>query len=115
MSNMNWIPSDEEIKYYKALNQDKASNEEYYASMLPILLEKVNEDYCLSIEPESLPANVKLFLAKATQFYSGPTGLKSRSMGTVSYSFDFSNLPQSITDLLARYRKAKYHVFRRYE
>lgn len=112
---MNWVPSDEEITYYKGLNQDKASNGEYYRSVLPLLLEKVNEDYNQSFEHTSVPSNVKLFLAKATQFYSGFPGLKSRSMGTVSYSFDFSELPQSITGLLARYRKAKYHVFRRYE
>lgn len=112
---MNWIPSTEEITYYKGLNQDKASNEDYYKSMLPLLLEKVNEDYTQSFDHINLPANVKLFLAKATQFYSGSPGLKSRSMGTVSYSFDFSELPETITGLLVRYRKAKYHVFRRFE
>lgn len=112
---MQWVPTAEEIAYYKGLNQDKAANEDYYASMLPLLLEKVNEDCSQSFVPNNIPANVKIFLAKATQFYSGATGLKSRSMGTVSYSFDFNELPKSITDLLARYRKAKYHVFRRYE
>ena len=112
---MQWVPTTEEIAYYKGLNQDKATNGDYYASMLPLLLEKVNEDYNQSFEPFNIPANVKLFLAKATQFYSGAIGMKSRSMGTVSYSFDFNELPNSLTDLLERYRKAKFHVFQRYE
>lgn len=109
---MNWVPTPAEIQEFKTLNQDKSNNDEYYKVMLPILLDSVNEEYNQSFKPDNLPGAVKLFLAKATQFYAMNTGLKSRKMGTVSYSFDFSNLPTSITDLLNRYRKAKYHVFR---
>lgn len=109
---MNWTPTDEEIAEYKALNQDKSNDDAYYKVMLPILLESVNEEYNQSFKPDNLPGAVKLFLAKATQFYANNTGLKSRKMGTVSYSYDFSNLPSSISGLLDRYRKAKYHVFR---
>ena len=108
---MDWVPTPEELTYYKTLNHDSAANESYYQVMLPLLLEKVNEDYNQSFTPTNLPANVKLFLAKAVQFYGGAVGLKSRRMGTVSYAFDFSTLPSSIMDLLARYRKVKTHVF----
>lgn len=109
---MEWIPTPDEIAVFKALNQDKKANDDYYKVMLPILLESVNEEYNQCFEPGELPGAVKLFLAKAVQFYSGVgSGVKSRSMGTVSYDYDFTNLPSSVTVLLARYRKAKYHVF----
>lgn len=109
---MSWIPTEDEVAYYKTINQDKSANEDTYKVMLPLLLEKLNEDYDQSFSSPNLPANVKIFLAKATQFFTGNTGLKSRSMGTVSYSFDFQKLPSTITDLLARYRKVKVHVVR---
>ena len=108
---MPWIPTDEEVRQYKSLNQDKSANEDYYKVMLPIILESVNDEYNQCFEPSNLPGVVKLFLAKAIQFYSGAgSGVKSRSMGSVSYSYDFSNLPSTITSLLARYRKVKVHV-----
>lgn len=106
-----WTPTDEEVTYYKTLAQDKTPNEEYYKVMLPLLLDKVNEDYNQSFTSETAPANVKIFMAKATQFLGGNAGLKSRKMGSVSYSFNFSELPSYLTDLLVRYRKAKFHVF----
>ncbi|QCR33129.1 hypothetical protein [Lysinibacillus sp. SGAir0095] len=107
---MPWTPTAEEVEQFKTLNQDKSANEDYYKVMLPILLETVNDEYNQCFEPSNLPGAVKLFLAKATQFYSMNSGLKSRSMGSVSYDFDFANLPSSITSLLTRYRKVKVHV-----
>lgn len=109
---MNWIPSDEEVAYYKSLNQDKSKNEDYYKVMLPIVLDNVNEEYNQNFNQANLPGAVKLFLAKAVQFYSNSgSGLKSRSMGTISYTFDFSTLPSTLTGLLARYRKVKFIAF----
>lgn len=107
-----WTVTDEDVTYYATLGQVKKPNADYYKTMLPILLEKVNEDYNTKFTPDELPANIKLFLAKAISFYSGHAGLKSRRMGSVSYSYDFNEMPTFITDLLRGYRKAKYHVFR---
>lgn len=109
---MDWTLTDEEVAYYKSLNQDQKANGEYYKTMLPILLELVNHECDQNFKPDALPGNVKLFLAKAALFYSMGTGVKSRKMGSVSYSYELSELPVSITTLLNRYRKAKYHVFR---
>lgn len=109
---MNWIPSDEEVAYYKALNQDKSDNSDYYKMMLPLLLENVNEEYNQNFDPTNLPGGIKIFLAKAVQFYANSgSGLTSRSMGSVSYSFDFSTLPSTLTDLLTKYRKVKFIAF----
>ncbi|MDU0318171.1 phage head-tail adapter protein, partial [Staphylococcus epidermidis] len=38
-------------------------------------------------------------------------GLKSRSMGTVSYTYN-DGLPDYISDVLNRYKRAKFHVFK---
>lgn len=107
-----WTVTDDEVTYYATLGQVKKPNADYYKVMLPLLLEKVNEDYGTKFKHTDLPANVKIFLAKAIAFYAGHTGLKSRKMGSVSYTFDFTELEGSITSLLQGYRKAKYHVFR---
>lgn len=109
---MAWIPTEDEIKFYKSLNKDKQANDEYYRAMLPVLLEYVNEEYRQNFKPDSLPGSVKLFLAKAIEFYSNKAGLESRRMGTVSYSFKLSELPKSITDLLIKYRKARAYRVR---
>lgn len=109
-----WAVTDDDVKYYATLGQVKKPNVDYYKAMLPVLLDKVNEDYNTCFTPENMPPNVKLFLAKAVPFFSGASGLKSRKMGSVSYSFDFNDMPAAITDLLKRYRKARFHVFRPY-
>lgn len=108
-----WIVSEEQVKHFATLGNAKKVNADYYKAMLPLLLKKVNEDYGTKFEHNDLPANVEIFLAKAVAFYSGATGLKSRKMGSVSYTYSFDELPATITDLLQYYRKAKYHVFRR--
>lgn len=109
-----WIVTDEEVNYYATLANAKKVNADYYKAMLPLLLKKVNEDYKTKFVHTDLPANVEIFLAKAVAFYSGATGLKSRKMGSVSYSYNFDELPATLTSLLEGYRKAKYHVFRRF-
>lgn len=107
---MKWNPTDEDISYYKKINQDEEDNVEYYRIMLPLLLGKINEDYEQTFEPTSLPSNVKLFLALAINFYGSDIGVTSERMGSVSYSYDFSALPSTITDLLISYEKRSKKV-----
>lgn len=112
---MTWTPTDEEIKYYKVICGDKSStNDEFYKVMLPLVLDMLNDQLCQKFTPTTLPSALKIFLAKSTNFFSGNGALKGRSMGTVSYTFDFGTLPSALTDLLKPYdacRKAKFHVF----
>ncbi|WP_107839446.1 hypothetical protein [Metasolibacillus meyeri] len=110
-----WNPTAEEIAYYKKIANDKnATNDEYYEVMLPLVLDMLNEQLCQKFTQDTLPSSLKIFLAKATNFFGGNGALKSRSMGSVSYSFNFTELPSALTDLLTPYnacRKAKFHVF----
>lgn len=109
---MAWIPTDEEVAYFKALNRDNSKDDDYYKAMLPLLLEMVNKRYNQRFKPDKLPADVKLFLAKATEFFKMQQGLKARRMDDVSYTYEISELPKSITNLLINYRKVKTHRIR---
>lgn len=49
---------------------------------------------------------------RCIEYYQRPEvrkGLKSRSMGTVSYTYN-DGLPDYISDVLNRYKRAKFHV-----
>lgn len=113
---MAWIPTDEEIKSFKLLGGDKSTgNEDYYREMLPLQLEMLNDQLCQKFTSDTLPASIKLYLSKAVGFFAKDGNLKSRSMGTVSYSWDNSELPFSVTKLLKGYNKCsggRFHAFR---
>lgn len=113
-----WIPTEEEIAYYKRLGQNPDADDAYYADMLPLLLEHVNEECTQTFSPTELPGNVRLFLANAVTFYSNASfGLKSESVDDVTFSYDFDKLPGTLTGLLAKYgygrsgMGARFHVF----
>jgi hypothetical protein len=77
----------------------------YLSEMLPIMLDYA-KDQGVSYTADA-PAGVKLFVAKAIQFNMNPSGLKGRSMGEVSYSYN-TDFPPSIMRYLAPYRKAGF-------
>lgn len=111
-------PSNEEIAYYKRIGNNETATDEYYNDMLQLVLEHVNEECVEQFTPPDLPANVKLFLAQSIAFfYNMEPGLKSESVSSVSYSFDFSQLPVGITGLLGKYgygskrNYAKFHAW----
>ncbi|CDQ22574.1 phage head-tail connector protein [Halobacillus karajensis] len=56
---------------------------------------------------EVIPGPVILFVAKACEFNMGQTGLRSRSMGEVSYSYEI-DLPKGIIKLLKPYKRVKF-------
>jgi acetylornithine/succinyldiaminopimelate/putrescine aminotransferase len=82
----------------------------YLNEVIPLFIEQA-KDYCnnsfLVDGTEALPAGVKLYVAKAIQFNMTPSNLKGRTMGEVSYSYE-TDLPRSITRLLAPYRRVKF-------
>ncbi|MED4461858.1 phage head-tail connector protein [Metabacillus fastidiosus] len=107
-----WKPTPEEIKEIKGINRERSTvNDDYYGAMLPILLEHV-EAYCNnSFRPPDIPGGVKIFLAKAIEHNQLKTGLKSRSMGSVSYSYDLE-FPETLYKYLRPYKKVKFHASR---
>ncbi|PTG01979.1 phage head-tail adapter protein [Staphylococcus chromogenes] len=60
------------------------------------------------------PYPIKKYVADVLEYYQRPEvkrNLKSRSMGTVSYTYN-DGVPDYISGVLNRYKRAKFHVFR---
>jgi hypothetical protein len=80
-------------------------HDDYLSEMLPVMIEYV-KDSGIPFN-DDIPAGVKLFIAKAIQFNMNSAGLKGRSMGEVSYSYN-TDFPRSVTSLLNPYRRATF-------
>ncbi|PZX07903.1 gp6-like head-tail connector protein [Psychrobacillus insolitus] len=104
-----WKPTFEEISIFKRLNQEKTEKKnEYYTTMIPIVLERAN-DYCKrKFETTDIPSGVCLFIAGVIQFNDKKQGLSGRSMGSVSYSYDVE-IPQTLFKHLAPYRRLSWN------
>lgn len=112
-----WVPTADEITYYKRIGGNEEGADDYYKDMLPLMLEHINDECTQAFESNALPANVKLFLAQSIAYLSNVEhGLKSESVSSVSFSYDFSEIPKAITGLLVKYgygnpkNGARFHV-----
>jgi hypothetical protein len=88
----------------------------YLSVMVPILEQHVidhcNNQFTKDSHGEVVyPGPVKLFIAKACEFNMGATGLKGRSMGSVSYTYDLE-FPGTLYQYLRPYKKVKFRAFR---
>lgn len=108
-----WNPTIDDIEEYKNINEEQSSNhDKYYMTMLPLLLDYV-EEYCNHRFPKdsngkpNLPGGVKIFLAKSIQHNMTKAGIKSRSMGSVSYSYDLE-FSDSLLKYLRPYKKVRF-------
>ena len=93
----------EQIKLMMGITTDK--HDAYLDTVIPLFLEFA-EDYCNNTF-EPVPGPVKLFVAKAAQHNMKDTGLKARTMGEVSYTYDTA-FPEDIMRYLSRYRKVRF-------
>ncbi|GLC89336.1 hypothetical protein [Lysinibacillus piscis] len=107
-----WQPTQEEIDLLKQMNGvTGAKHDAFYQAMAPVLFD-VAKDHCNgNWEPSEMPQGVRLFIAKAIQFNMQTTGLNSRRMGSVSYSYD-TEFPNAIWTYLRPYKKVKFHALR---
>lgn len=83
----------------------------YLATVVPLFTEAA-QDYCNNpftdeSGAEALPGGVKIAIAKWCQLNMNQSGLKSRSMGEVSYSYDLT-IPDTIKGLLRPHRRLKF-------
>jgi hypothetical protein len=91
-------------------------SDDYLTTMIPLLVDHVTE-YCNNplgqnqTPPARLPGGVILFIAKACEHNKQKAGLKSRTMGSVSYSYDLE-FPSALMTYLRPYRKVKFHASR---
>lgn len=102
-----WEVTETEAMNLITINNDLMTPEriEHYKVLAPIYLE-VACDYCHT-KLDYKNKSVQLFIAKAIQYYSQNVGLTSRSMGTVSYSFE-SNLPESVLRVIKPFKKVAW-------
>ena len=114
-----FTPTQEDIDEIKAIMQMDAaddSKDAYIRTMLPLMLESVmaytNNGFSLSVDGTlKIPGGVKIYLAKAIERNTMATGIKSRSMGSVSYSYD-TEIPSELKNMLTPYKKVKFHASR---
>lgn len=102
-----WIPTDSEVNELIAINSDISTTQkvEHYRMLAPIYLDYASE-YC-NQTLDSSNSNVKVFIAKAIQFYTQKSGLTARSMGSVSYSYT-TDLPSSVLKSLKPFKKLRW-------
>lgn len=117
---MKYIPTPEDIAEIKVINGIKDSetkHDDYIKTMLPMLLESVvghtNNNFggIRADGSVNLPGPVKIYLAKAIERSTIKTGLKSRSMGSVSYTYDTS-VPNELKDYLTPFKKVRFRASR---
>lgn len=85
--------------------------DQYLSEVAPDWLEWVKEETNNSFTvngEEKIPGPIIQFVAKASQYSMVKAGIKSKSMGSVSYSFD-SELPDNLKELYRPYKKVKFH------
>jgi hypothetical protein len=88
----------------------------YFSVMVPILEEYVvghcNNRFTADEHGEIVfPGPVKLFIAKAAEYNMQKSGLKGRTMGTVSYTYDL-DFPPTLHQYLRPYKRMKFYVGR---
>lgn len=86
---------------------DVIKHSAYLDDYIPILLE-FSEDKCNNVfDDENPPAGVKLFIAESIKHKLNSKGLTSRSMGSVSYSYD-TELPDKVIKNLNPYKRVRF-------
>ena len=113
-----FIPTDADVAEIKAiLNIDptNTTHNDYIKTMLPLLFESVsiytNNNFG-GIQTDGtirIPGGVKIYMAKALELNLIKGGLKSRSMGSVSYTYDLET-PDSVKAMLRPYKKVTFNA-----
>lgn len=102
-----WQITDLEAQKLISINSELITDAtlEHYKALAPIYYD-VACNYCNATLDVSESATL-IFVAKAIQFYTNKAGLTSRTMGTVSYSYDTA-LPTSVLQVLKPFRKLRW-------
>lgn len=104
---MKWQVTDLEVQQLIQINKELITDAtmEHYRALAPIYYD-VACNYC-NAELDVNESATLIFVAKAIQYYTNKAGLTSRSMGTVSYSYDTA-LPSSVLQVLKPFRKLRW-------
>lgn len=101
-----------EVEEVKKLLQIKTNHhDEYLETMIPLLVEWIkdytNNSFTDTKGVESLPGGVCIFIAKACEHNMQKAGLKARSMGEVSYTYNL-DFPNTLTRFLRPYKRLRF-------
>jgi hypothetical protein len=100
----------EQAKLLAEIPLENTKHDAFIKAKIPILL-GVARDYCNKTfmigDVEVLPAGVQKYVGEAIKYDLRNTGLKSRQMGNVTYSFD-TNYPDTVTKNLGPYRALRW-------
>jgi hypothetical protein len=92
------------------LSIKNTQHDDYLIEMLPILIDfakdKCNNLFLVDGE-EVIPSGVKLFIKNAMEFNMKESGLKGRTMGEVSYTYE-TDFPPSVMKYLSPYKKVRF-------
>lgn len=112
-----YAPTVFEIEEIKTILGIKNSiHDEYLSIMVPILFEHVTA-FCNNNFVSNrtgiveVPGGVRLWIAKACEHNMQNAGLKGRTMGSVSYSYELE-FPSSIMSYLRPYKRLRFHATR---
>jgi hypothetical protein len=89
------------------LNIADTKHDLYMDTVIPLYIEYV-KDYCNNqfVEKDELPGGVKIAVAKMVEFNLNKSGISSKSMGEVSYTYSL-DFPQSILRILQPYSRIR--------
>ncbi|EON72248.1 hypothetical protein [Lysinibacillus sphaericus] len=109
-----WNPTSDEINGIIVLNGDKPTAKlvDHYTALAPVLYDVgcswTNNAFDMSEGSDRQKQSaMKLFIAKACQYFELKIGLVSRSMGSVAYSFS-DEIPSTVYKPLKPYRKLRW-------
>ncbi|WP_191556609.1 head-tail connector protein [Metabacillus idriensis] len=77
------------------------------ADILDWVKEWCNNSFSNEYGQEILPGGVKIFIPKALQYLQQKAGIQSRTMGSVSYSFE-ADFPPSLLRLIRPYKRVRF-------
>jgi len=75
--------------------------------ILDWIKEWCNNSFLDSSGKEDLPGGVKIFIIKAKEYLQNKAGIKDRSMGSVSYSYEM-DFPPGLIRLIRPYKKVRF-------
>ena len=103
-----------EVKAIQGIPSTETDHDEYIKTMLPLMMEAImaetNNNFGITEDGSlRIPGGVKIYLAKAIQRNLRDSTIKSRSMGSVSYSYDTA-IPPELLKFLAPYKKVRFRA-----
>lgn len=107
------FPTTEQLEELKIIAKVKTDNDDEYVRIMARLLLDHAKEYCNNaFEEENLKSGVKIFIGQGIEYnLKTQVGLTSRSMGSVSYSYN-TDFPDSIYTVLRPYKKVRFRALR---